>query len=153
MIEEQDDKYNQCVADIGELLQKTVRIFQLFERDQIRVHGFTSSQCHILLEVYHHRSLSINEISNKMNLEISTITRIMDILVRDKLILRQRSTGDRRIVEAILTEQGREAAIKLQAGITAYYQEVIANLPRGHVREVMSSVEHLLVALEKSIHR
>jgi len=122
----------------------------MFERKQIRVHGFTHSQCYILLELFKHGPLTIKEISGKMNLEISTITRIMDNLVRDQLILRHRSIFDKRIVEAILTEQGKEAAQKLQKGITSYYQNVISNLPRGHVREVMNSVELLLLALENA---
>jgi DNA-binding MarR family transcriptional regulator len=145
----EDEKYNRCVEDIGDLLQKTVRIFQLFEREQIKQHGFTSSQCYILLEVLKCGSLSINEISGKMKLEISTITRIMDNLVRDKLLLRQRSIQDKRIVEAKLTEEGKRAALNLKESIMQNYQEVISHLPRGHVREVMSSVELLLIALEK----
>ena len=144
----EDEKYNRCVEDIGDLLQKTVRIFQLFERQQIKQHGFTSSQCYILLEVLKYGSLTINEISVKMKLEISTITRIMDNLVRDKLLLRQKSIQDKRIVEAVLTEDGRQAALKLKESIMKNYQEVISYLPRGHVREVMSSVELLLIALE-----
>lgn len=146
----EDDKYNRCVEDIGDLLQKTVRIFQMFEREQIKVHGFTNSQCYILLEILKHESLTINEISSKMKLEISTITRIMDNLVRDKLILRQRASLDKRIVEAVLTKQGKQTALTLQESIMDYYQDVISNLPRGHVREVMSSVELLLSALEKA---
>jgi len=148
----EDDKYQRCVEDIGDLLQKTVRIFQLFEREQIKVHGFTSSQCHLLLEILKHDSLTINELSTKMKLEISTVTRVMDNLVRDKLILRKRSTQDKRIVEALLTEQGKISALKLQDSIEQYYREVISNLPRGHVREVMNSVELLLTALEKANH-
>ncbi len=145
-----DEKYKRCVEDIGDLLQKTVRIFQMFEKEQIKVHGFTHSQCYMLLEIFKHGSLTINEISSKMNLEISTITRIMDNLVRDNLILRQRSVQDKRIVEAVLTAQGKQAALNLQESITTYYQNVISNLPRGHVREVMSAVESLLSALEKA---
>jgi len=145
----EDEKYNRCVEDIGDLLQKTVRIFQLYEREQIKQHGFTSSQCYILLEVLKHESLTMNEISSKMKLEISTITRITDNLVRDKFLVRQRAIQDKRIVEAVLTEQGKQAALNLKESIMKNYQEVISYLPRGHVREVMSSVELLLIALGK----
>lgn len=147
------DKYNRCVEDIGELLQRTVRIFQLFEREQIKIHGFTSSQCHILLEILKNGSLTINEISAKMNLEISTITRVMDNLVRDQLLVRNRLSHDKRIVEASLTEKGEQEAVKLQESIRDYYKNVISYLPPGHVREVMSAVELLLSAVERSTYR
>lgn len=148
----EEEKYNRCVEDIGELLQKAVRTFQIFERDQIRVHGFTSSQCYIVLEIYKHETLSVNEISEKMCLEISTITRIMNNLVRDGFVLRKKSIYDKRVVEAVLTDSGKEVALKLQKSIANYYKDVISNLPRGHVREVMSAVELLVTALEKAKH-
>lgn len=146
----EEEKYNRCIEDIGELLQKTVRTFQILEREQIKLHGFTSSQCYILLEIYKHQTLSINEISEKMHLEISTITRIMNNLVRDELIFRKKSIYDKRVVEAVLTEKGKERALQLQKIIENYYKNVISNLPRGHVREVMDAVELLVTALEKA---
>ncbi|MDF2570301.1 MAG: MarR family protein [Sporomusa sp.] len=144
------DKFNRCIEDIGELLQRTVRICQLFEREQIKEHGFTSSQCHILLEILKNETLTINEISAKMNLQISTITRIMDNLVRDQLLVRKRVSHDKRIVEAALTEKGKIEAYKLRESIRDYYKNVISHLPPGHVREVMNSVELLLTAVEHS---
>ena len=144
------DKYNRCVEDIGLLLQRTVRICQLFEREQIKIHGFTSSQCYILLEILKSGPLTINEISTRMNLEISTITRIMDNLVRDQLLVRNRLLHDKRVVEAALTDKGLLAANKLRAGISDYYKNVISHLPPGHVREVMSAVELLLTAVEQA---
>ena len=145
-----EEKYNQCVEDIGILLQKAVRTFQQLEREQIQVHGFTSSQCYILLELHRHGILAMNEISDKMRLEISTITRIMNNLVRDELIVRTRSAEDKRVVEAVLTAKGKKAAEQLQHSIEEYYRDVISNLPRGHVREVMGAVEMLIAALGKA---
>ncbi len=145
-----EEKYKRCVEDIGELLQKAVRTFQQLERVHIKSHGFTSSQCHVLLELHKNHTLSINAISEKMKLEISTVTRIMNNLVRDGLVVRQKSRQDKRIVEASLTEQGVAAADELQYSIEHYYRDVIEHLPRGHVREVMRAVEHLVTALEKA---
>lgn len=146
----EEEKYRRCVEDIGELLQKAVRTFQVLEKQQIKTHGFTNSQCYILLEINKHQSLSVNEISEKMHLEISTVTRIMNNLVRDQLIVRNRSVSDKRVVEAILTDKGQEVAQQLQSSIEEYYRDIISNLPRGHVREVMKAVELLVSALEKA---
>ena len=85
-----------------------------------------------------------------MHLEISTVTRIMNNLVRDGLLLRKKSASDKRVVEAFLTDKGREAAGALQNSIETYYKDIIAYLPRGHVREVMGSVELLVTAVEKA---
>lgn len=146
----EEDKYNRCVDDIGTLLQRTVRTMQILERETIKNYGFTSSQCHMLLELLRHPGVSMNELSEHMHLEISTVTRIMSILVRDGLVCRSRSFQDKRVVEASLSEQGEMVAQRLQTGIAAYYRDVIQHLPRGHVREVMQAVEFLVEALEKA---
>jgi MarR family transcriptional regulator, organic hydroperoxide resistance regulator len=139
-----------CVEEVGTLVQKLVRIFQLFERDQIKVHGFTTSQCYALIELYKAGSLTMNELSERMNLNTSTMTRIMDNLVRDKYVERDRDEADRRIVVVRLTEKGKEATGKLNDTVIDYYRQIIANIPEGQMEEILKSVEILLKAFEKA---
>ncbi|QTA37475.1 MarR family transcriptional regulator [Thermosipho ferrireducens] len=143
---------NCCIDEIGELVQKLVRVFQLFERDQIKVFGFTTSQCYCLLELLKSdpSGLTMNALSEKMKLDTSTMTRIVDKLVRDKFLLRERSEKDRRIVIVKLTEKGKSSAIQLRDSINQFYKKIIKNLPEGRVTEVLSSVSLLLNAFEKA---
>lgn len=141
---------NCCVDEVGEMIQKLVRVFQLFERDQIKIYGFTSSQCYTLLEIYKAESLSMNELSEKMNLNSSTITRVLDNLVRDKYIARSKSESDKRIVTVNLTEKGYDAVIKLDKTVKEYYKKIIDNIPKGEVDNVLNSVSILLKAFEKA---
>jgi DNA-binding MarR family transcriptional regulator len=139
-----------CVDEVGEMVQKLVRVFQLFERDQIKVHGFTSSQCYSLIEILKSGGLTMNELSDKMNLDTSTMTRVIDKLVRDKLIKRDRDENDRRIVIVTLTELGQEAALNLSTTVNEYYKKIISNIPMGKTEEVLNAVSILLKAFEKA---
>lgn len=139
---------NCCVDEVGEMVQKLVRIFQLFERDQIKINGFTSSQCYSLIEILKAGSLTMNELSEKMKLDSSTMTRVIDKLVRDELIKRERDKEDRRIVLVILTDKGREAADILNSSVNQYYKKIISNIPEGKVDEVLNAVNILLKAFE-----
>lgn len=141
---------NCCIDEVGEMIQKLVRVFQLFERDQIKIYGFTTSQCYTLLELNKFGSLSMNEISEKMNLNSSTMTRILDKLVRDKYIMRSRDEADRRIVVVKLTEKGSEAAVKLNNSVKEYYKKIIDNIPEGEVKNILKSVNTLQKAFEKA---
>lgn len=141
---------NCCIDEVGEMIQKLVRVFQLFERDQIKVHGFTTTQCYTLLEISKFGSLSMNEISEKMNLNSSTMTRILDKLVRDEYILRCKDDNDKRIVIVSLTEKGIEAASKLSDSVKSYYKKIIENIPEGQVEEILKSVNILQKAFEKA---
>lgn len=141
---------NCCIDEVGLMIQKLVRVFQLFERDQIKTYGFTTSQCYTILELYKSGSLTMNELSEKMNLNSSTMTRILDNLVRDKYILRDKDEFDRRIVLVSLTDTGREAARNLDITVKEYYKKIIENIPEGQVEDVLKSVSLLQKAFEKA---
>lgn len=139
-----------CIDEIGQMIQRLVRVIQLFERDQIKIYGFTSSQFNTLLEIDKAGTLTMNELSDKMNLNTSTMTRILDNLVRDKYLLRDRDESDRRIVVVSLTESGREMALKLRDSVNSYYRKIIENIPEGQLNSVLGSVNVLQKAFEKA---
>lgn len=53
----------------------------------------------------------MREISDYLGLAVSTMTGIIDRMVKKELVIRQRPEDDRRIVQVELTEWGRRAAI------------------------------------------
>ncbi|EYE88155.1 MarR family transcriptional regulator [Fervidicella metallireducens AeB] len=132
------------------MVQKLVRVFQLFERDQIKIYGFTSSQCYSLIEILKADRLTMNELSDKMNLDSSTMTRIIDKLVRDGLIKRDKDEEDRRKVLVMLTDRGKEVANMLNDSVNEYYKKIISNIPTGRIDEVLNAVSVLLKAFEKA---
>lgn len=141
---------NCCVDDVGEMVRKLVRMFQLFERDQIKIHGFTTTQCYTLLEIDKTGSITMNELSDRMNLNSSTMTRILDNLVRDGYIERQKSAEDRRLVLVALSEKGKVSARKLNDSVNGYYKKVIESIPEGRLDDILKSTDLLVHAFEKS---
>lgn len=139
-----------CVEDVGNMVRKLVRMFQLFERDQIKVHGFTTTQCYTLLEIDKAGSMTMNELSDRMNLNSSTMTRILDTLVRDGYIQRQKSAEDRRLVLVSLSETGKASAEKLNSSVNAYYKKVMGSIPEGKLDDILQSTDLLVHAFEKS---
>ncbi len=139
-----------CIDDVRVTTQKLVRIFQMFERDQIKVHGFTTSQCYCLLELRNKDGMPMNDLSVKMNLNSSTMTRIVDTLVRDGYIDREKDQQDRRIVIVKLTAKGEASANELSQHLDAYYSNILSHLPVGEIDEVFRSVSHLIAAFEKA---
>jgi len=145
-----EDQYLCCVDEVGETMKRVVRNFQLFERDQIKVLGFTVTQCYSLLELLKRNELTMQELSEYMNLNTSTMTRIIDKLVRDEYVVRHRSENDRRVVIASLTDKGIEAANGLNGNISTYYEEITRNLPKDRIEEVLEAVSLLMDAFEKA---
>lgn len=141
---------NCCVDEVGDMVRKLVRMFQLFERDQIKIHGFTTTQCYTLLELDKAGSITMNALSDRMNLNSSTMTRILDNLVRDGFIERQKSAEDRRLVLVSLSEKGKASAGKLNESVNGYYKKVIQSIPKGRLDEVLESADLLIHAFESS---
>jgi len=139
-----------CEDEVRLIVQRMVRIFQMFERDQIKPFGFTISQCYTMIELLKTDQLKMNDISNKMNLSISTMTRNVEKLVRDGYIERTKGRDDKRQVIIKLSEKGRHTTVRLNNSINEYYKNIIENLPTGEVEKVLDSVSLLFSAFEKA---
>ena len=139
-----------CLEEVGNTVQHLVRVMQLFERDQIKPHGFTTAQAYVLTQLKDTPELTMNELSEKLNARTSTMTRIINNLVRDGYIARNRDEVDRRIVLVSLTEKGLREAEKLEKAITAYYQKIVAHLPEGQAEEVLQAVALLVQAFDQA---
>lgn len=143
-------RYEKCVKDLENLLQQASTIFRLMDRDQVQNHNFTSSQSFLLETLLDNKEMSVNEISKFMNLEKSSVSRIIKVLVRDNLLQKKDSSIDKRVTNISLTKKGKEKAIEIHQGNKEYYNNIISNLPSGHVREVMDSATTFINALAKS---
>ncbi|MDZ7671813.1 MAG: MarR family transcriptional regulator [Halanaerobiales bacterium] len=138
-----------CIEEVGEMIQELTRSLKIFERNEIVSEGFTISQCYIILYIQKNEFLTMNQISKKMNLDKSTITRIIDNLVRDGYIEKRKSNEDGRVTLASLTKKGKTSAADLQLKINDYYRQIINEIPEGEVMNVVNSVNTLLKALKK----
>lgn len=148
--DEEERGYLCCVDEVGETVKRMVRNFQRLERDHIKSLGFTTTQCYCLLELHKNGALTMQELSDKMKLNSSTMTRIVDKLVRDKFIKRFRGEHDRRIVMVELTEEGSKAADEADCTINAYYEEITKLLPKDDIEDVLNSVSLLMDAFESA---
>lgn len=148
--ETEDERYLCCMDEIGEMIKRMVRNFQLMEKNHIKPLGFTMTQSYCLIEILDHENLTMLELSERMKLNSSTMTRIVDKLVRDQYIRRDRSQSDRRIVIVNLTDKGLEAALQVKKVITDYYKHITYTLPKGSVEDILDSVSKLMDSFEES---
>lgn len=137
-----------CLEELGEVVQNLVRTLQIFERGKLTRHGFTMSQCYTLFNLQSN-TLTMNQISEKMNLDTSTMTRIVGTLERDGYLVRERWSEDRRVIKVSLTSKGRQAVIELTEEVKQFYQQILQALPEGQVDNVLDSVTMLLRAFEQ----
>ena len=64
------------------------------------------AQCHALVEIGRSETISLKELSNILGLDISTMSRTVESLVKKEFVFRAPSEKDRRSIDIKLTDKG-----------------------------------------------
>ncbi len=126
------------------------RRFNALQRGETRCFGVTMSQCVTLETLLEHGAIAVRDLAQRLGLETSTVTRLLDVLERDGMVERQRGQAtDRRRVLASLTEKGESLARDLQGCGDAYCERILERIPKDRRADVIGGFEVLIEALEE----
>jgi len=139
---------NDVEIEFASLMSRLIRRLNLLNRDQKICYGLTLPQCGAVETLNQKGMLPMKELSQEMGVTISTMTRVIDILVRDGVVTRKENPDDRRKVCIHLTENGRVLASKLQKCSLDYSKEILNRIPEGERKKVLESLERLNRAIE-----
>lgn len=95
-------------------------------------------------------SLIMSSLAEKLGIPMSTATGIVDRLVREGYILRQRSDSDRRIVSLSLAVRGKEALATMKQTIDRYIERANAALSEEERGQLIRIVLKLLSVFQSS---
>ena len=129
-------------------ISEHMKLMLSIDRNEKACHGVTLSQHYVIDTLYRKKELNMKELSQELGLAISTLTRILDILVRDDLVLRKSSTKDRRKVCVSLTEKGLELAHTLNACTQKFWDHVLHRIPDDKKQQIIQSIQLLNNALK-----
>ena len=107
---------NKQVEKFHEQMVKLIKKYQFRDRNQIVCCGVSVSQCYIL-ESLKDGALNMNQLADKMHLQISTVTRVVEQLVLKGFVTREEDVDDRRKRTITLTVSGK-----------AMYQDIWQNI-------------------------
>ena len=138
------------VQQFGEILSAMIRSFIAFERSEIFCCGVTMSQCSTILAIGKRGKMTMNELSEWMSLATSTMTRIVDNLVRDGYIERTQDDQDRRVVHVSLTDAGNQLFEGILRIYHEYHRRIVENIPPEEMHKVVEALQLLKVAIEKT---
>src|ERR1700758_5734298 len=97
------------------VLQQFRLIFRSAKKHFQWVHeraGVSGAQLWLLAEIARRPGIRVSDVAKSMAVHQSTASNLIDRLVRDGLLLRQRSNQDQRVVHLSLTKAGREAVAR-----------------------------------------
>ncbi|MFQ5513941.1 MAG: MarR family winged helix-turn-helix transcriptional regulator [Myxococcota bacterium] len=138
-----------ALSEFRETLNAAYRRFNALQRGEKRCFGVTLSQC-IALELLDQQGpLPLHELARQLGLDASTMSRIVDVGVREGRLRRERDEVDRRRVYVSLTARGRALASRLEASADAYCARILERIPADRWADVIHALGILVEALDE----
>lgn len=128
-------------TDLQQTLLKLMRNYESCDEMCVAQHGITATQGYTLLAFPNEADLSMNELSEQMGLASSTMTRMVDHLVRKGLVGRQHDEDDRRVVRVSLTSEGKRLRQELERERQQLMETVLEAIPEAERPVILRSLD------------
>ena len=109
---------------------------------------FTFSQWVVLMAVRDGIASTSGEIARHMDHDTGAVTRLVDQLEERGLLVRKRSTEDRRVVHIEITPSGRALTKSLMVRLVGFWNEVLDGIPPEEVTQLIQMLTRLMAKIE-----
>ncbi len=140
---------NKQIENFHRQIVDLVKKYQFRDRHQILSCGISVSQCYILETLHTCGSLTVTELATKMYLKVSTVTRVVDQLVRKEYVSREEDLNDRRVRIMQLTELGEVVFQECWRNIFESERVILENFPAEHREMLIDFLRKLNQAVEQ----
>ncbi|MDP6456011.1 MAG: MarR family transcriptional regulator [Candidatus Marinimicrobia bacterium] len=138
--------------EFDELITELTLTLNALHRKQICQEGQTLSQCFILLSIPD-GGIDMSTLAQKLGLDNSTVTRLIDNLEKRGVLKRKRSQSDRRVNRVFLTDAGEEVLSQLESRSAALSERIENQLSDEEQEVIRESLEGVLWSLSKELLR
>ncbi len=129
-------------------LRRITRAIDLHSKKLQRETGLTTSQLLVLEAAVKLVKPSPGNIAKEVQLSQATVTNLIDRLERNELILRHKSTQDKRVVEVRLTDKGRNIIERAPEPLQAGFLREFRKLERWEQHQLVGSVQRVAVLMD-----
>jgi DNA-binding MarR family transcriptional regulator len=120
---------------LHEALSGLVRLYQFRDRDKICCFDVSVTQSHAVQTLTREGPMTLGDLANRLYLEKSTASRVVDALERKGYVERAPHPDDGRALRLSATVAGRRLVEKIRASLVAEAREVISDLSPAVRRE------------------
>jgi MarR family transcriptional regulator, 2-MHQ and catechol-resistance regulon repressor len=130
-------------------LADLVRLYQFRDRDRICCHDVSVTQCYALEALVLLGPQRLNALAERLRLDKSTASRVVDALERKGYATRFADADDGRAVALTATSTGRRLHARIQEDLAREHEQVIAGLTPEARRAAIGVITGLARAAEK----
>ena len=136
--------------NLRELIRILVRNLGILEKSDSFCCGTTISQCHAIVEIGRVDEISLNELSDLLNLDKSTMSRTVNNLVEQNFVIRDAHSSDRRYLQIRLTQQGSKVYKTIEESMEVYYKNILNSISEEKREQVLESLLLLVDAVKNN---
>ena len=129
-------------------LRRIIRATEIHSQKLIQQHNITGPQLGCLLALIENGPLPTTVLAQKIYLSPSTVVGIVDRLEEKGLVIRQRSSRDRRQVQVAATEAGQALAAEAPSPLQESLAEALKELPELERVSITLSLEKVVDLME-----
>ena len=141
---------NEQFQEFSKIISRFIQKIIAMDRSEKGCRGVTLTQSYTINAIYENKTLSMNELSQKLGLATCTLTRITDVLVRDGIVLRNACQIDRRKVKICLSEKGENLAKDLRECNGQFWSKIFDTIPENKKELIVEDLTILLAALQNA---
>lgn len=134
--------------EIFSLITELARALRCCQQESVFCENVTLSQFLIMDNVSNNGKLKLSDLHKILSVEKSTTTRLVDPLVRQGLIKRERSEIDSRVIELSLTKEGKSVRSKVWECLSEFLGTISSKIPKNNKAEVLGSVRIFTDAIQ-----
>lgn len=135
---------------LRELIRMLVRNLGILEKSDAGCCGVTISQCHAIVEIGRAKEISLNELAELLTLDKSTMSRTINKLVDDNLVIRESHSEDRRYITIRLTDKGIKIFKTIEGTMDKYYKNIFMSISEDKREQILDSLKLLIDAVHKN---
>lgn len=139
----------QDVLQLRLSVQRFVRLFGLLDRN-VTPCGFPLSVSQVMtLQELEHNKITLMELSAKLLLERSSVSRLVDQLVKEGFINRETNSENRREVLLSLTAKGNNTLHKVREQSVLFYESILEHILEPDQQKIVEAFRIFNDALSK----
>lgn len=145
------DELNAFAASVQRHMYRLVKDYELCDQVCLAQYGVTAAQGYTVLSLPREGGLTMNELSEAMEVAGSTMTRMVDQLVSKELVCRWHDDEDRRMVRVGLTARGQELRQTLDKALQDFFLQAMEKIPEDKRPAILDALDLLSMSMVKAL--
>lgn len=135
-------------CSIGYLARRTYQVGLTALEPMFAEEGLSGIQWSALMSLWFERGTTCAELARDLNHDKGAMTRLVDTLEQRGWVTRNRDTDDRRIINLILTDDGRAIASRCRIRVVDYWNAVLKGWDKTEVAALVAMMQKLNETME-----